>query len=90
VLANLKAMLNKVSLFMAILYDATRYDSHRAKKNDEWLNKYEGCVQFHFTPTSASWLNQIEIWFGILCKTACKNFQGPGEKSVEKFPPQVV
>jgi hypothetical protein len=25
-------------------------------------------VQFHFTPTSASWLNQIEIWFGILTR----------------------
>ena len=24
------------------------------------------------------------------CKTACKTFQGPGEKSVEMFPPQVV
>jgi transposase len=23
-------------------------------------------VHFHFTPTSASWLNQVEIWFGIL------------------------
>jgi hypothetical protein len=23
-------------------------------------------VQFHFTPTRASWLNQIEIWFSIL------------------------
>jgi transposase len=31
------------------------------KKNDDWLAKYEGRVQFHFTPTSASWLNQIEI-----------------------------
>jgi hypothetical protein len=26
----------------------------------------------------------------LACKTACKTFQGPGEKSVEKFPPQVV
>jgi hypothetical protein len=26
----------------------------------------------------------------MICKTACKTFQGPGEKSVEKFPPQVV
>lgn len=25
-----------------------------------------------------------------VCKTACKTFQGPGEKSVEMFPPQVV
>jgi len=21
---------------------------------------------FHFTPTSASWLNQVELWFSIL------------------------
>ena len=33
------------------------------KRNDDWLTKYEGRVQFHFTPTSASWLNQVEIWF---------------------------
>jgi DDE superfamily endonuclease len=23
-------------------------------------------VQFHFTPTRASWLNQVETWFSIL------------------------
>ena len=23
-------------------------------------------VTFHFTPTRASWLNQVEIWFSIL------------------------
>ena len=23
-------------------------------------------MQFHFTPTSASWLNQVEVWFSIL------------------------
>lgn len=43
------------------------------KRNDEWLQKYGGRVQFHFTPTSASWLNQIEIWFGILSRKALKN-----------------
>ena len=42
------------------------------KKNDEWLRKYEGRVKFHFTPTSASWLNQIEIWFGILSRKTLK------------------
>ena len=36
------------------------------KRNEDWLTKFEGRVQFHFTPTSASWLNQIEIWFGLL------------------------
>jgi len=43
------------------------------KRNDVWLQKYAGRVQFHFTPTSASWLNQIEIWFGILSRKALKN-----------------
>lgn len=42
------------------------------KKNDDWLNQYGGRVQFHFTPTSASWLNQIEIWFGILSRKTLK------------------
>ena len=41
------------------------------KKNDEWLAAHPN-VTFHFTPTSASWLNQIEIWFGILTRKALK------------------
>ena len=44
------------------------YSTH--KKNDEWLAKFEGRVQFHFTPTSASWLNQIEIVFSLLQRKA--------------------
>ena len=34
-------------------------------KNDRWLKRHAN-VQFHFTPTRASWLNQVEIWFSIL------------------------
>lgn len=37
------------------------------KKNHEWLSVHPN-VHFHFTPTSASWLNQVEIWFGILSR----------------------
>jgi len=40
------------------------YSTH--KRNDDWLAKYEGRIHFHFTPTSASWLNQIEIYFSIV------------------------
>jgi transposase len=25
-------------------------------------------VHFHFTPTHASWLNQVELWFSILAR----------------------
>jgi DDE superfamily endonuclease len=35
------------------------------KKNEWWLKKHPN-VHFHFTPTRASWLNQVEIWFSIL------------------------
>jgi transposase len=39
------------------------------KKNDAWLAAHPN-VTFHFTPTSASWLNQVEIWFGIFSRKA--------------------
>src|SRR5467141_4038045 len=35
------------------------------KKNEHWLKAHPN-VQFHFTPTSASWLNQVEVRFSIL------------------------
>jgi len=44
------------------------YSTH--KKNNDWLAQFEGRVQFHFTPTSASWLNQIEIVFSLLQRKA--------------------
>lgn len=47
------------------------------KKCDEWLVDHPN-VHFHFTPTSASWLNQVEIWFGIFSRKALKgaSFEG--------------
>ena len=41
------------------------------KKNDAWLATHP-TVSFHFTPTSASWLNQVEVWFGILSRKALR------------------
>jgi len=35
------------------------------KKNEEWLARHPK-VKFHYTPTRASWLNQVEGWFSIL------------------------
>ena len=39
------------------------------KKNETWLAAHPN-VTLHFTPTSASWLNQVEIWFGIFTRKA--------------------
>lgn len=59
------------------------------KRNHDWLTQYEGRVQFHFTPTSASWLNQIEIWFGLLTRKALRgaNFSSKDQlrSAIEAF-----
>ena len=36
-----------------------------------WLERHPR-VTFHFTPTSASWMNQVETWFGILTRKAIR------------------
>ncbi|HEX5413040.1 MAG TPA: IS630 family transposase [Terriglobia bacterium] len=46
------------------------YSTHQ--RNDDWLAQYQGRLQFHFTPTSASWLNQVEIWFSLLTRKALR------------------
>jgi transposase len=42
------------------------------KKCDDWLRKHPN-VHFHFTPTSASWLNMVEIWFCIFTRKALRH-----------------
>lgn len=51
------------------------------KKNHDWLEKHPN-VTFHFTPTSASWLNMVEIWFGILTRKALR---GASFKNTEEL-----
>ena len=41
--------------------------SHRTPAVRDWLAAHP-LVHFHYTPTSASWLNQVEGFFGILGK----------------------
>jgi len=37
-------------------------------KHDRWLVRHPQ-VNFHYTPTHASWLNQVEVWFSILTRS---------------------
>jgi transposase len=41
--------------------------THSTPEVKRWLERHPR-VHFHFTPTSASWLNMVEIWFSILTK----------------------
>jgi len=57
-------------------------------KNDRWLARHKN-VHFHYTPTHASWLNQIECWFSILSRRALKgaSFTSPKEvrEAIDRF-----
>ena len=44
--------------------------THKPKR-DMWLARHPN-VHLHYTPTHASWLNQIEIWFSILTAKSLK------------------
>ena len=41
--------------------------THSTPEVTRWLERHPR-VHFHFTPTSASWMNMVEIWFSILTK----------------------
>jgi transposase len=57
-------------------------------KTDRWLRRHPR-VHFHYTPTSASWLNQVECWFSILSRQALHgaSFTSPLElrKAIDQF-----
>lgn len=46
--------------------------THKHPEVKKWLKKRNGRIKFHFTPTHASWLNQIELWFSILSRKVLK------------------
>ena len=45
--------------------------THKTPDVQAWLAKHQRFT-FHFTPTSASWMNQVETWFGILTRQAIR------------------
>ncbi len=50
---------------------ADNYATHKHPKVKAWLAKNPR-VQMHFTPTSSSWLNMVEIFFGIITRQAIR------------------
>ena len=54
-------------------------NTHKPKR-DMWLSRHQN-VHFHYTPTHASWMNQVEVWFSILTRAALQgaSFTSPQE-----------
>jgi putative transposase len=47
------------------------YSTHKHAKVKKWLAAHPR-FHVHFTPTYASWLNQVEIWFNIISQRAIR------------------
>lgn len=45
--------------------------THSTPEVEKWRKRHPR-VHFHFTPTGASWLNMVEIWFSILSRQHLK------------------
>lgn len=52
-------------------------------KHDRWLAQHPS-VHFHYTPTHASWLNQVECWFSILWRQALRGLNANSPRDVRK------
>lgn len=71
-----KGFLAFMDSLLAELPNAEEYhvilDNHSIHKRHElWLSTHKN-VFFHYTPTSASWLNMVEIWLGILTRKSLR------------------
>ena len=47
------------------------YGTHKHRAVRQWLTEHPR-FHMHFTPTSASWLNLIERWFGLVTQQAIR------------------
>jgi len=47
------------------------YAAHKTAEVRRWLAANPR-VHVHFTPTSGSWLNMVEVWFGIIERQAIR------------------
>ena len=61
---------------------------HNMEKRREWLTADNKRIVFHYTPFHGSWLNQVEIWFGILnAKCLRESYNSPEAmyKAINEF-----
>lgn len=57
--------------------------THGTAEVKAWLAKHP-LVHFHYTPTSASWLNQVEGFFGILGKQSLATTDCPSKRALRE------
>ena len=57
-----------------------------AEQRRQWLQKDDKRISIHFTPFHGSWLNQVEVWFGLLKRyTLDGGWFGSVDQLIEKI-----
>ena len=56
------------------------YATHKHAKVQAWLTSHPP-VHLHFTPTYASWLNLVEVFFAIIERQALRRGTSPASRS---------
>lgn len=56
---------------LAVHLVADNYATHKHPKVKAWLARHQR-YHMHYTPTYASWLNQVERWFGLITQQAIR------------------
>jgi transposase len=59
------------------------FSTHTHAKVVAWLDKHPN-IRLHFTPTHASWLNQVELWLSILSRRHLKHSSFPSKRHLVK------
>jgi transposase len=59
---------------------ADNYATHKHPKVKAWL-EHNPRITMHFTPTSGSWMNLVEIFFGIITRQAIRRAFSPASKN---------
>lgn len=57
------------------------YATHKRKEVQAWLAAHPR-IHVHFTPTSGSWLNLVEVWFGIIERQAIRRGVSPSVRDL--------
>jgi hypothetical protein len=66
------AFCQEVARLSAVLCPSEK-ELDRRQKRREWLEREDKRIVLHFTPFHGSWLNQVEIWFGLMTKKCLKS-----------------
>lgn len=70
-LSFLKRVEERVPQQLDIHLVVDNYATHKHSKVNRWLSLHPRW-HVHYTPTYASWLNQVEIWFNIITQKAIR------------------